>query len=116
MTAVAEVKVDGLEVESFTVSLDRGSEYGTARHFERDHDLEVGVKGARRGGTVAGIVLVELGIDGYDTHLARVDFGSVDRDAECRYRTGDSVRALTDAIDCLTLLRDQLARMESTHA
>lgn len=88
------------------------------RHYERDVDLTVGVKGASRGGQVAGVVLVELGIDGNDMHMARLNFNWVDGASEdaavFHYALpsgDDEVRALTDAIECLTVLRDQLARM-----
>ncbi|MDO9498102.1 MAG: hypothetical protein Q7J48_20530 [Nocardioides sp.] len=91
-------------------------ESGRNLHFERDHDLTVETKRANRGGEIAAVLLIELGIDGCETHQARLDFGHItgaynDPEAFHYALTGDEVRALTDAIDTLTALRDELARM-----
>lgn len=85
---------------------------GRSLHYERDHDLTVNTKTALGGGTQAAIILLELGIDGHETHRARLDFGfnpAEDGEEVFTYdRRGDEVRALTDAIDTLTALRDHL--------
>lgn len=96
------------DIEAFNLYGDNGSVT-----YERDHDLEYGVMSARRGGTVAGLVLIELGIDGYKTHQVRLDFGVVDREPGIfDYAPGgDEVRAFTDAIEALTTVRDRLATL-----
>lgn len=84
-------------------------------HYEEDHDLHVHCKAANRGGTTAGLVLVELGIDGYETHRVRFNVGSghLEETEAFRYALqGDEVRALTDAINAMTALRDELARVQ----
>lgn len=91
------------------------AEAGVSLDFERDRDLSVNLKEARRGGDAAAFVLVELGIDGNAAHHARLDFGCIfPSEGEDRFHyslTGDEVRALTDAIDTLTILRDRLAHV-----
>lgn len=99
-------------IEQFSLYADGGK----ALSFEQDMDLHVHTKAARGGGrgSVAAVVLVELGIDGYEAHRARLDYGLVPLDdtEAFRYDRGrDEVRVLTDAIDALTALRDELARM-----
>lgn len=106
MTAY-QVLVDGLSLYA---------ESGDSLHYERDHDLSLHTKPARRGGEVAAVVLVELGIDGNTCHQARLDFGTLfpkaGEDDLFHYSLmGDEVRALTDAIDTLTEIRDQLVRI-----
>lgn len=101
---------------SYRVSVDELSLYdaGTGRslHYEHDHDLRVNVKPAIRGGDQAALILIELGIDGGDCHQARLDIGPCWEDGTfCYEKTGDEVRAITDAIDTLAALRDQLARI-----
>lgn len=103
----------------YRVSVDELSLYdaetGLSLHFERDHDLYISTKAAQRGGELAAVVVMELGIDGYACHRARLDFGAMfpsEGEELFHYsRSGDEVRALTDAIDTLTALRDQLARL-----
>jgi hypothetical protein len=84
---------------------------GRTLHYERDEDLHMHTKAARRGGDVAAVLLVELGIDGSECHQARLDFGTrcPDDDAFAYRVLGDEVRVLTDAIETLTALRDVLS-------
>jgi len=104
--ATYEVAVDNL-------SLHHAS--GESLHYERDRDLTIHTKAAKRGGEFAAVVLVELGIDGYACHQARLDFGTLHpKEGEEMFhyeRTGDEVRALNDAIETLTAIRDQLAEI-----
>lgn len=83
-------------------------------HYERDHDLMVTCKNANRGGTQAGLVLIELGVDGYECHTVRLDMMRPGQDDdEYHYASsGDEVWALTDAIEALTAVRDQIARIQ----
>lgn len=106
-------------MSAYRVSVDEltlyDSEANRVLHYERDHDLTVQAKAANRGGEIAALLLIELGIDGAETHQARLDFGIIkgsEGDGAFRYnRGGDEVRVLTDAIETLTALRDQLERV-----
>lgn len=101
-----EVRVEALNL--YATEADRSYDY------ERDGDLTVNCAAAHRGGTVAGLILVELGIDGNEMHRVRLDFGvgETHPDAYRLRRSGDEVRALTDAIDAMTALRNELARVQ----
>lgn len=96
-----------LDVERFTLS-----DQARTRHFEGDAELRLGCKGALDGGSQAALVLIELGIDGYDSHRVRIEHQPVlDPDALTYQR--DDVAALDAAIETLTAIRDQLAAMRS---
>lgn len=103
-----------LDVEAFSL-FDRteGEDKRPIVHFEVDPDLYVTARAARGGGVSAGLVLVDLGIDGYLTHRVRVDTRPVrsDSDPEAFDYEGDRLHALDDAIEALTAVRDQLAAM-----
>lgn len=99
-----------LDVEAFTLHGD-----GTNLHYETDGDLFVQCKPALGGGERAGLVLVELGIDGYKTHRARVDLHGFMDDPEALTYDRDRVAALDDAIEALTAIRDQLATMRTAN-
>lgn len=101
-------------VESFVVRQEASDQQWV---YERDEDLSIGIRRAQDGrGSHAGVLLVELGIDGYPCHRARLDFGylkDADEEAFNYDRSPDAeLRALTDAIETLTILRDELARAE----
>lgn len=106
MTAVSPFT--RLDVEAFTLSNGESNV-----HFEADDDLAVSVKPARGSGSVAGLVLLELGIDGYQTHRARVDVFGASEDPEEYHYGSDQLAALDDAIDALMAVRDQLAVMRT---
>lgn len=97
-----------LDVEAFTLS-----DGTTNLHYEADDDLAVNSKQARGGGSVAGLVFLELGIDGYRTHRARVDVLGGSEDPEAYTYGLDRLAVLNDAIEALTATRDQLAAMRS---
>ena len=93
-----------LDVEAFSL-------YGTDKtrgnvHYEADDDLS---------GQLAGLVLVELGIDGYETHKVRVDLSAVmidhAEDETVLHYGGDKVAALDDALAAIEAVRDQLEAM-----
>lgn len=106
-----------LRLEQFEIT---NRDSGRSWVFELDEDLSINVKPAQaqHGGSAAAVVLIELGIDGYDVHHARLDFGGSIPHEEGLFtyaRTGDEVKALTDAIETLTVLRDELARSQARH-
>lgn len=80
-------------------------------HYSLDHDLHMQTKATRHDGQVSAVVLVELGIDGYTTHGVRLDYGAAEPDG-LTYRHGDEVRALTDAIEAMTAVRDKVAETQ----
>ncbi len=106
-----------VEVEAFNLHY---RELGRTFDYVRDADLS-GVLGDEftkhvGGGHRAGLVVVELGIDGYEAHRVRVDVGIIppEHTDVLRYRnSGDEVRMLTDAIEAMTAIRDELARVQS---
>ena len=111
MSAVSRItSTPRLEVEAFTLRTDE-----THVHFETDHDLMVTCKAATGGGSHAGLVLVQLGIDGYRTHRAQLDLSAFADDDDAVHYNGSQVDALTDAIDALTAARDQLEVMQTVH-
>jgi hypothetical protein len=115
-----------LGVEQFSL-FDRDGD--TILHFEVDPDLYVGCKDAIVGAgghphpSMAGLVLIELGIDGYPTHRVRVErTGNIPGpdddprlydDAFNYEREEAPVAMLDDAINALQALRDQLDVMQT---
>lgn len=100
-----------LDVEAFSL-------YGTDQtrgnhvHYEADDDLTVQCARALGSGQRAGLVLVELGIDGYETHKVRVECGAViidhAEDETVLHYGGDKVAALDDALAAIEAVRDKL--------
>ena len=96
-----------------SLSLYATDEVGASVHYQLDPDLHARTKAASDGGEVSAVVFVELGIDGYATHGVRLDYGVAEPDGLNVYRHGDEVRALTDAIEAMTAVRDELERVGS---
>ena len=101
-----------LEVEAFSLYGDDDTGHV---HFEDDGNLFVHYSpNGTRMPNLAGLLVVELGIDGYRSHRVRAEvrnFRNVAPD-EFAY-SGDRVAALNDAIDALTAVRDQLEVMRT---
>lgn len=102
-----------LDVERFTLSNSSANDgYGRTRHFEGDAELHHGCRAALGSGSQAALLLIELGIDGADSHRVSIEHqppSVLDPDAVHYGR--DDVAALDDAIETLTAIRDELARM-----
>lgn len=95
-------------IEAFDLYIDGDG----SRHYERDHDLFINAKSATDGGETAALVLIELGIDGNRTHRAKFDFGLAEPSPDgFTYERDVEVRALSDAIETPTALRDRMAAM-----
>lgn len=94
-----------LDIEAFTLRSDQ-----TDVHYEADSDLFVDY---RPKGDRAGLVMVELGIDGYRSHRVRTDVQRFAEDPEMFTYAGDRIAALDDAIEALSAVRDQLATMRT---
>ncbi len=98
-----------LAVEAFSLLGDSDTAH---LHFEDSPDLFVQYRPEGHG-DFAGLVVVELGIDGELMHRVRTDVhraGGRD-DADAYGYCGNRVAALEDAIEALTAVRDQLAAM-----
>ena len=82
-------RFERLEVEGFTLH----DEKGASRHFERDHDLEVKARKALgASGDQRAVLLISLGVDGYDCHRVQLDYSAGQYDDGAR-------DAISEAID-----------------
>lgn len=100
-----------LDVERFTLADPSANDgYGSTRHFENDAELRHGCRDALGAGSQAALLLIELGIDGADSHRVRLEHQPVREPDAVNYKR-DDVAALDAAIETLTAIRDELARM-----
>jgi len=112
-----------LDVEAFSLFAD-----GASVHYEADPDLSIGVNLALTGNrdvraNQAALVLIELGIDGHETHRVRVDrtgnYPGPGEDAAdyadaFNYpRSGSEAFILGDAIEACQAVLDQLFAMRT---
>ena len=103
-------KQQTLNVEAFNLY----DQDGGSVHYVDDSDVFIdytphGIKGA----DFAGLIVLELGIDGYRTHRVRTEVRHFAADDETFTYGGDRLTALNDAIEALTAVRDQLRAMKS---